>query len=250
MNIVPVSGSNIPRFSWYRIVEHWVSAFIFIFLVVTGFSQKFYYVELSQWIVISLGGIDAVRLMHRIAGIFLAIIIGQHLLVNVFGVLLKKWEPSMVITKGDFVHAITNIKYYIGIVGSPARQGRYDYRQKFEYWGILMGSILMVITGFALWFPAPVTSLLPGEVIPVAKVLHTNESLILILLIAIWHVYNAIFNPDVFPIDTVMFTGKISKKRMISEHPLEYEKRFGVKLAEFDAEPAAHGNYNLTKEAH
>jgi len=31
----------------------------------------------------------------------------------------------------------------------------------------------------------------------------------------------------VIPIDTVIFTGKISRKRMIHEHPLEYERIFG-----------------------
>lgn len=232
MNSAQVSDSYITRFSCYRLIEHWVHAFIFLFLIVTGFSQKFYYLELSQWIVIRLGGIDTVRLMHRIAGVILAISLGQHLIVNFFGVLLNKWAPSMVITKGDFADVVTNIKYYIGIIDSPARRGRYDYKQKFEYWGILTGSMLMCITGLALWFPALVASLFPGEVIPVAKVLHTNEALVLLLLIAMWHIYNVIFSPEVFPMDTSMFTGKISKERMILEHPVEYESRFGVKLAE------------------
>jgi formate dehydrogenase subunit gamma len=241
MNNVPVSDTYIKRFSWYQVIEHWVSAVLFLSLVITGFSQKFNNLALSQWIVLYFGGIDTVRLIHRISGVLLAFTLGQHLLVAVFGVLFKNWDPSMVITKSDFTNAVTNIKYYIGIVESPARQGRYNYRQKFEYWAILTGSIVMTITGLALWFPTLVTRFLPAEMVPVAKVLHTNEALILMLLVALWHIYNAIFSPEVFPMDTVMFTGKITKERMILEHPLEYENRYGVKLPESIDETAIQG---------
>ena len=67
-----------------------------------------------------------------------------------------------------------------------------------------------------------------GEFIPAAKALHTNEALLAFLVIVIWHIYNAIFSPEVFPVDTVMFTGRISKERMMHEHPIEYERLFGV----------------------
>ncbi len=66
--------------------------------------------------------------------------------------------------------------------------------------------------------------ILPGEIIPAAKVLHTNEALVVFLIIAIWHIYNAIFSPEVFPLDTSIFTGYISKERMLREHSEELEE--------------------------
>jgi formate dehydrogenase subunit gamma len=215
----------IRRFSWCRIAEHWLVAVIFLFLMATGFIQKYHDLSSAQWIVLHLGGIDAVRLVHRTAGIILIFAIFQHILVAVSGVIFKGWSASMLITKSDFTDAIENLKYYFGIVDSPARCGRYSYRQKFEYWGILTGSVVMSVTGMALWFPAMVTRVLPGEFIPVAKLLHTNEALVLVLVVAVWHIYNAIFSPEVFPMDTVMLNGKISVERMILEHPKEYEEK-------------------------
>ena len=38
----------------------------------------------------------------------------------------------------------------------PPRFGRFDYRQKFEYWGLIFGSLVMVATGFILYFPIAV----------------------------------------------------------------------------------------------
>jgi len=218
---------QIRRFGKLRIAEHWLNAGTFILLVITGLSQKFYDYSISQWVIMTLGGIDTTRLIHRYSGVVLAVLTINHIVVASYGVMFLKWQPTMVIHLKDFRDAIDNIKYYIGLTDHPARCDRFDYKQKFEYWGVVVGGMLMIATGAMLWFPALVTQVLPGQFIPVAKALHTNEALLAFLVIIIWHIYNAIFSPEVIPIDTVIFTGKISKERMIHEHPLEYERLFG-----------------------
>ncbi len=222
------AGGFLQRFSLYRVIEHWLVAAVFVALVATGLSQKFYVFELSQWFVMSLGGIDIVRIVHRASGVIFACLISQHILVAVNGVLFRKWRPSILIGKEDFTDAIENLKYYFGMSNHPARCDRFDYKQKFEYWGILAGGLIMIASGLVLWFPMTVVRFLPGSVIPAAKALHTNVAMMTFLIIAIWHIYNAIFSPEVFPLDTVIFTGRISRERMMREHPKEYERLFGV----------------------
>jgi formate dehydrogenase gamma subunit len=218
---------QVRRFGKLRIAEHWLNAGTFVLLVITGLAQKYHDYSISQWIIMTLGGIDSARLIHRYSGIALAVLTINHVFVASFGVIFLKWQPSMVIHLKDFRDAIDNIRYYLGLSGHPARCDRFDYKQKFEYWGVVIGGMLMIATGVMLWFPTLVTRFLPGQFIPVAKAMHTNEALLAFLVIAIWHIYNAIFSPEVIPIDTVIFTGKISRKRMIHEHPLEYERIFG-----------------------
>jgi cytochrome b subunit of formate dehydrogenase len=79
-------------------------------------------------------------------------------------------------------------------------------------------------TGFVLLYPTAVTRFLPGQVIPAAQVAHSYEGLMAFLVVIVWHIYNAHLNPDVFPFDTTIFTGRISRERMRHEHPLEYEQ--------------------------
>ncbi len=90
----------------------------------------------------------------------------------------------------------------------------------------------MLTTGFVLWFPVEVTRFLPGELIPAAKTAHSMEALLAFLVIVTWHIYNAIFSPEVFPLDTTIFTGKISRDRMIHEHPNELATIEGVSVDE------------------
>jgi formate dehydrogenase gamma subunit len=233
--MIDTEGS-IRRFSRGRIVEHWITVFMFLTLVVTGISQKFFYLDISQWCIMKLGGIDSVRLIHRYAGTVFVIAAASHIIIAALGVVLKKWQPSMVINANDFTDAIHDIRYYIGMENSPARCDRYNYKQKFEYWGILTGGLLMIGTGLILWYPTFVVRFLPGELIPVAKALHSNEALVIVLLIAVWHIYNSIFSPEVFPLDISIFSGYLSRERMAREHPLELMRiEYGTlpKSAEF-----------------
>jgi len=227
-----IQEQSVRRFSPGRSVEHVAHVLTFIVLVCTGLSQRFYSLEISQWIILHLGGIDNVRLIHRFAGVICSLEVITHLIVAAIGIVYRKWQPTMVITKKDFTDVVHNIRYYLGLENYPTRGGRYTYKQKFEYWGIFTGMLLMMLTGFILWFPAAVTKFLPGEIIPAAKVLHTNEALVVFLIIAIWHVYNAIFSPEVFPLDSSIFTGYISKARMLREHPDELAEMEGKPLEE------------------
>lgn len=82
----------------------------------------------------------------------------------------------------------------------------------------------MIATGAILWKPLFITRFMTGQIIPAAKVLHSNEALVVFLIIAGWHIYNAIFSPEVFPLNGSIFTGHISRERMIHEHILELSR--------------------------
>lgn len=223
------------RFSLYRIIEHQACSITFVILAVTGLAQKFHDASWAEWVIMNLGGIDSSRLIHRTTGVIFALLTLQHILVASLGVIFRRWAPSMLITRKDFKDAVENLRYYFGMTETPARCDRYDYKQKFEYWGLVVGGIVMIVTGLILWFPTAVFRLapvLPGQIIPAAKATHTNEAMLAFLVVVIWHVYNSVFSPEVFPLDTSIFTGKISKERMVREHPVEYGRIAGMRTDE------------------
>lgn len=214
----------VRRFTSARVLEHWMHILAFTTLVVTGLCQKFYSTGVFREFMSIAGGVDSVRVAHRVAAsVFIALVV-IHFFSAVVGVLLLKWSPSMLVLVRDIRNVVHNVKYYVGLKGAPARCGRYDYKQKFVYWLTLTGALLMMLSGLALWFPVATATVLPGQVIPAAKVVHSNHAMLIFLLIAIWHIYDSVFSPDVFPLDRSIFTGYISIERMRVEHPLELEE--------------------------
>jgi formate dehydrogenase subunit gamma len=216
------------RFSVRQRIEHFSIMTLFTVLALTGFPQKFYTADWARAMIIAMGGIDLVRWVHRAAGILFAILTAVHLTTAIGLVITGRAKLSIVPTRQDFTDAIHQLQYYLGLSDAHVRYGRFDYRQKFEYWGLVLGGVVMITTGLLLYFPIQVTTLLPGELVPAAKVAHGNEGLMAFLVVILWHIYNAHLNPDVFPFDKTIFTGKISGERMRHEHPLEWEQVKGA----------------------
>lgn len=217
-------GPELTRFGKMHIAEHWLVMVVFVALVLTGLPQSYPGSGVSQWIVARLGGIDLTRFIHRTSGVLFALLAVWHLTRSIWGVLIRKKKPEMIPTTKDFKDAVDTLRYYLKRTDEYPKFGRYDFRQKFEYMGMLMGSLVMIATGFLLMFPVFFTHVLPAVLIPVAKIAHSYEALLALSVILIWHIYGAHLSPEVFPIDKSIFTGKISLERMEKEHPLELER--------------------------
>jgi cytochrome b subunit of formate dehydrogenase len=225
------SGPTAVRFTPIQRFEHAMTMSCFTVLALTGIPQKFFDQGWAQTLTGWLGGVDTARFLHRGAGILFSLVVIVHLARVVVLVASGRARLSLVPTRRDFRDAIVTLRYYLGVTDEQARFDRFDYRQKFEYWGLVLGAGVVVGTGFVLLYPAWLTGFLPGQLVPAAQVAHSNEGLMAFLVVIVWHIYNAHFNPDVFPFDKTIFTGEISLERMRHEHPLEYERVVGSRDA-------------------
>jgi len=222
----------VRRFSPWAVFQHSSMIVLFVVLLISGLPQKWPHAEISRRLIELQGGIFAARFIHRVAGLVFAGLTVLHLGVAVTMVLTRRWKATMMITRQDVRDTLHNLRWYFGKTAKPPKFGRYDYRQKYEYWGLIFGGMVMIGSGLVLLFPIVLSRVLPAELIPAAKVMHSNEALLATLIILVWHLYGAHLNPEVFPMDTCMFTGKITRERMEHEHALEYEELYG------EAEPA------------
>jgi cytochrome b subunit of formate dehydrogenase len=220
------------RFSRWQRAQHVLIMVVFTALCVTGLPQKYFEAGWAIWIMDLLGGVDSARWMHRAAGVALAAMTVLHFIVEIGKLAIGRGSLSLVPHKQDFLDAMTTLRYYLGRSDKQARFDRFDYKQKFEYWGMVIGTVIVVLTGLVLMYPVEVTQWLPGLIVPVAMMAHSNEGLLAFLTIVTWHIFNAHLSPDVFPWDGSIFTGKISVDRMRHEHPLEYERAVQKKASD------------------
>ena len=212
----------IRRFNAGQRIEHIVLMVTFIVLAVTGLAQRYYTAGWAEGVILNLGGIEFTRLIHRAFALVFTLGAVYHFGNVFYSYFVRRRRLAMVPTLKDFGDVVGALRYTFGLAERPPQYGRYDYRQKFEYWGLIFGGLVIIATGFILAFPVTVTKVLPGQVVAAAVEFHGFEATLAVLTIVIWHLYDVIFRPGVFPADTSIFTGKISRERMLEEHTLEY----------------------------
>ncbi len=215
----------VERFTPIRRAEHILVLATFVVLIVTGLPQKFEGPN-ANGILAALGGLDKTRWIHRAAGIVFSIHATLHIGVFVAGLLRGTMRWSLLPTVQDLRDALGNLRYYLGLQKEAPELPKFDYRQKFEYLGMVLGGLVMVVTGLVLLYPAALAAWIPGALIPAAFVAHSNEAMLALLVLIVWHVYGSHLSPEVFPMDTSVFTGFLRKDELRERHTKEFRRLF------------------------
>ncbi|MEE8390610.1 MAG: cytochrome b/b6 domain-containing protein, partial [Anaerolineae bacterium] len=208
------------RFTLSQRLEHWVLTLSFTVLVITGLPQRY---ALSVWADLTIrlmGGIEFVRILHRIAATILAVGALYHILVVAHKVYVLRVRLTMLPGLKDLTDFLDTIRYNLGLAKRHPKLPRYTFAEKVEYWALIWGTVLMGITGFMLWNPIATASYLPGELIPAAKTTHSAEALLATLAIIVWHIYGV----HIKTFNRSMFSGKLTRKQMLDEHAGELEE--------------------------
>jgi hypothetical protein len=80
------------------------------------------------------------------------------------------------------------------------------------------------ISGLVLWLPTLATIFLPGWALNAAWVIHSDEALLATGFIFLFHFFHTHLRPEAFPLDPVVFTGRMPLEAFKEERPLEYAR--------------------------
>lgn len=215
-------GSELyARFDTGQRIEHGLLILSFTILSVTGLPQKYPDTGWGQGMIWLFGGIELTRFIHHTAAIVLILGSIYHLVGMGYRLVVNRVQMSMLPGWKDVVDAVQSLGYNFGLIKEAPKMGRYTYGEKVEYWAVVWGTVIMILTGFVLWNPIATSRLLPGEFIPAAKAAHGGEALLAVLSIVTWHMYNV----HVKHFNKSMFSGSLSRHEMEEEHPLELAAR-------------------------
>ena len=217
-------GETFLRFNRNFRFQHMVMFSSVILLVITGMPLKFPNFILSRFVINFWGGIQNSTIVHRIGAGMLIYFMLHHF---VYTILTKDGRRDFVLLLPGLKDAkdiVKNIRHFLGKTPDKPRFGRFSYIEKFDYWAVYWGCIIMIGSGLFLWFENQVMRFLPKYVTDVAHEMHSDEAMLATLAIVIWHFYNVHFNPDRFPGTLLWWHGQLTEHEMKEEHPLEYEE--------------------------
>jgi cytochrome b subunit of formate dehydrogenase len=204
-------------------LEHAVLALSFLALIWTGFALKYP----DQWWARPLllrGSLSLRGIIHRISACVFITVTVTHLVSLIVNRELRKHWKEMLPDIRDPREALSNFAYNLGLGDQPPGKSAHSYVEKAEYWAVVWGSVIMIATGLMLWANNLALRFLPKVWLDVATSVHFYEALLATLAIVVWHLYSAIFDPDVYPLNTAFLTGK-SVPPVESAEPRPWEHR-------------------------
>ncbi len=212
---------QIRRMTTNEVLQHTFLMITFIALVITGFSLRY---SESWWVQLLFGrekGFFLRGIIHRVSAVLFIISVVWHLLY-LFSPRGRQFFRDIFPVKEDFRQFFQMIKYNLGIKGveKPAF-GRFSYIEKAEYWALVWGTVIMIISGFFLWFDNIAVQWFPKGFLDVMLVIHFYEAWLATLAILIWHMYSTVFSPNVYPMNPSWYTGKMPLEWYKHEHPAD-----------------------------
>ncbi len=219
----PPPPREFERFSMNFRTQHIVLMVSCVILIITGLPLKFHEARVSQLFFDLIGGVQMSTLIHRIGAVGLIAVGGYHLLYLLLFREGRRNFLALLPGPRDATDFFQMLRYFLRRTDEKPRFGRFSYVEKFDYWAVYWGMVIMIGSGLILWFLETSLRFMPKFAADIAREAHSDEGLLATLAIIIWHFYNVHLNPESFPMNWTFWTGTLTEEEMRRHHPLEYE---------------------------
>ncbi len=214
------------RFSWFDKILHLLMVVSFLGLVVTGLPLKFHAAPWAPALMELMGGPHMAGFIHRICALITFLYFGACIAYIVYYLFVKDtgqnfWQKlfgpdSLFPTLQDLRDIGAMLRWFFGAKEEPTFD-RWTYWEKFDFLAVFWGMFAIGGSGLLLWFPELFGRFLPGWMFNVAIIVHSDEALLASGFIFTVHFFNTHFRPGKFPMDMVIFRGRLPKWELVVE---------------------------------
>lgn len=237
---------DLPRYSVHIVIQHFLVVITFLVLAATGLPLHFSDVFWAPYVIAFFGGADTARFIHRIAAFAMMFGCVYHLATIIGGTARKllrgkfDYKRTQIPRLKDLFDMIHDIKYFLGLEPYRPKMEKFMYKQKLHYLAVIWGNVVLITAGSALLFPDIVAKFFPeaigklhtqamtnGGGFPaffqdLARLMHADEAVMALIVLAFWHWVNVHHVPGRFPFQWTFLSGRITREHQIEEHFLEY----------------------------
>ncbi len=171
-----LSGETVERFNNLERFTHWLTATCFIVLALSGLNVmygRFFLIE-----ILGPQGFASLTALGKTLHVYFAF--GFMLGVAMTFVV---WVQDNIVDKYDFNRLLKAGGLLMKGVHPPAR--KFNFGQKFVFWSVFVGGVVLSVTGLVLVFPFAITDIFGMQD---AQLIHAVVALVLISII-IGHIY-------------------------------------------------------------
>jgi cytochrome b subunit of formate dehydrogenase len=213
---------------FHRLVHGFLMA-SFLGLAATGMPIKFNAAPWAATVAHAMGGFGTIIFFHKTFAAILTLCFLLHLGYVAHAAFVKGepgifWGPySMVPQPKDILDMFRNFQWFFGL-GPKPRFDRFTYWEKFDYWAVFWGMGIIGGSGYVMWASGFFARFVPGWMFNIALLIHSEEALLAVWFIFAVHFFNSHLRPEKFPMDLVIFTGRVSEQELHEERPIEMER--------------------------
>jgi cytochrome b subunit of formate dehydrogenase len=214
--------------------QHLFLLLSFFALVISGFALAWP----DSWLAWMLGSNEAIRrTIHRVAGAVMILLGLFHVAYMVGTSQGRRGVRDFWFRGRDLSDLFRNFRYFLRRTDQPPRFARFTYAEKIEYWALVWGTAVMGITGLMLWFKVQFGTWLPRWWLDIATAIHFWEAVLATLAIVVWHFYQVMFEPKVYPMNWAWWDGRMTEEEYAEEHREAFEAEQRSRMKPEPAEP-------------
>jgi cytochrome b subunit of formate dehydrogenase len=223
----------VRRFGVKERIMHVILILSFFGVVVSGFPIKYTEAPWAKALIALLGGVEGAALVHRVSA---AAMIGLFLYTcwlslkflfpgfRVKGWLGRLFGPDSLFPRlKDIQDCIGMFKWFFNR-GERPQFDRWTYWEKFDFMAVFWGMFVIGGSGLIMWIPELSSHVMPGWMINIVHLAHSEEAFLAAVFIFTVHFFNNHLVPDKFPLEKNIFTGSYTLEALKRERPLEYQR--------------------------
>jgi cytochrome b subunit of formate dehydrogenase len=217
------SRAMVERMSLWQRIEHGLLMLFVVMLVASGLALVYHTHGWAKLLVRCMGGLEGRLMVHRVGAVGLMALGVVHFLTLAFIPRCRRDFRESWPTGEDFGHIWSRFKYRMTGRGEAPRFGHFTPMQKFQYWGIFLGCVIMAVSGLVLWFKTQALVILPKAVFDLMLVVHSSQAQLIFLLFILWHLYDVHLAAGNFPMNPAWLTGRMPEEAFKQQHAAEWE---------------------------
>lgn len=223
-HVLPATKKRyVKRLDFHMRMQHFLMLASVITLALTGWPLLEPNTSTAQFVIKLFGGPVLMPIIHRIAGLVMIGDFVYHLIFLYLKFQAGKHRHPMLPKLKDFTDLVGMMLFYVGLRKSKPKFEEFSFIEKFDYWAVFWGVVMMGVSGLVLMFPNVVTRLFPAIAVKLSSIVHADEALLAATVLFIWHFYNVHLKPGIFPMNWAWLTGRMRADIYEEEHAAHVE---------------------------